>query len=415
MLIVSEMNTMKILQINVVYRTGSTGKIVEVIHKSLIADKYESYVIYGRGKKVKFHNVMKVAPEGVIKLQSARSKITGFAFSGAIISTILLIKQIKKIMPDIVHLHVLNGYFVNIYKLMSFLKKQKIKTILTLHAEFMYTGGCGNSLDCIKWKTGCGNCPQKKLGLPSSKIFDHSAKQWKLMKESFESFDDITITTVSDWLTTRAKQAPILNGNEVVTVMNGIDTTVFKVQNFSDIASKHFITNERIILHVTPDFTNPFKGGNDVIAIAQRLVNYNIKIIIIGFNGDQTSLPLNIITVKHSHDQIELAKYYSLADVTILTSKTETFSMVCAESLSCGTPVVGYKAGGPESITLHDFSEFVEQGNLDELENAVKKWLFIKDISRDKVSKIAREKYSSIKMTKEYIKIYQNLQKKGGI
>ena len=43
---------------------------------------------------------------------------------------------------------------------------------------------------------------------------------------------------------------------------------------------------------------------------------------------------------------MRLAEYYSLVDVTVITSFHETFSMVVAESLSCGTPIVGFKAGG---------------------------------------------------------------------
>ncbi len=374
-LIVSEMNIMKIMQINVVYKKGSTGKIVYDVHNQLVNKGVKSVVCYGRGRRLNEEYIHKISLEIIMKMQSLRSKMTGFAFSGCFLSTSALIKLIKTEKPTIVHLHNLNGYYVNIYRLLNFLKKNSIPTVLSLHAEFMYTGGCGNSLECSKWRTGCGNCPQKGLGLPSSKIYDQSATQWRLMKNSFEGFDDIIITTVSDWLTSRAKQAPILSGKKIITVENGLDTTVFKPQDFSEIALKHSIMNEKIILHVTPDFTNPFKGGNHVIAIANRLLDENIKVIIVGFNGDQTNLPTNVIPVKHTQDQLELAKYYSMADITILTSKTETFSMVCAESLSCGTPVVGYKAGGPESIALLEFSEFVEQGNVDKLEDTVRKWL----------------------------------------
>lgn len=273
----------------------------------------------------------------------------------------------------------------------------------------MYTGGCGNTLECNKWQHGCGKCPQKAFGRPSSLIFDRSAKEWKLMKNSFEDFNNIFIATVSNWIKSKAEQSPILFGKKIITVENGLDTSTFSRQDYSEIALRHSITNEKIILHVTPNFLNPFKGGNFVIDIANRLIDENVKVIIVGFNGDNKKLPPNVIPVKPITNQIELAQYYSLANITLLTSKSETFSMVCAESLSCGTPIVGFKAGGPESIALEEFSEFVEQGNVDKLEVAVRKWLFIKNVSHNSISLVSSVKYSKESMINKYSQIYHDL------
>ena len=107
-------------------------------------------------------------------------------------------------------------------------------------------------------------------------------------------------------------------------------------------------------------------------------------------------------------DQNELAEYYSLANVTVLTSKRETFSMVTAESLCCGTPVIGFKAGGPEYIAIPEYSEFVEHSNVELLYNTILKWIS-NPVDKVAISEKAREKYSKETMCKNYIKIYNEL------
>ena len=99
-----------------------------------------------------------------------------------------------------------------------------------------------------------------------------------------------------------------------------------------------------------------------------------------------------------------------MADITVLTSKRETYSMVCAESLSCGTPVVGFKAGAPEEISLKDYSEFVTYGDVDALEDTLLKWLG-KTISYKKLVEIAKENYSRELMFQQYVAIYNEFKK----
>ena len=401
---------MKVMQINVVYKRGSTGKIVYDLHDQLSKNHYESVVCYGRKKANEEKNLYKIAPEIVMKLQSLRSRVTGFAYSGCIISTSRLLNIIRKENPDIVHLHCLNGYFVNIYKLLEFLKQENIKTILTLHAEFMYTAGCGYSLDCEKWKTGCGNCPELNKERPKTWFFDRSAEEWRMMRKAFENFHNLTVVSVSGWLHNRAIQSPFLKDKKTMVIYNGIDVVnTFKPTDYNNIKEKHGIKNEDIILHVTPNFLSPIKGGQYVLDIASRFKSDNVKVIIVGYNGTTQDLPPNVITVKHTLNQIELAAYYSMANLTLLTSKRETFSMVCAESLACGTPIVGFMAGAPETISIEEYSKFVHQGDIDELEKAIRNWLYKKKNFGHEISLEAKKVYSKETMFSKYQRLYEGL------
>jgi putative colanic acid biosynthesis glycosyltransferase len=398
---------MRILQINVVYQIGSTGKIVFEIHKQLQESGYESFVIHGRGKKTPELNVFKTSPEWEGKLQALNGRITGNFNGGSFYSTLNLISKIKEIAPDVVHVHLLNGNYVNNYKLLTYLAKNGYKTIITLHAEITYTGICEHAFDCERWKSGCGHCPQI-FNRYKSLFFDKTALDWHRKRNIFEKFDSLTLVCVSEWLQNRAMQSPMFKNRDFYVVGNGIDLNIYRPVNSENLRKKLGLKSEKIILHVTPSFKSIVKGGSHVLELAKRIEKENVKIIVVGFDGYNDKLPSNILTVQHTSSQEELAEFYSMADVTLLTSKLETFSMVTIESLCCGTPVVGYSAGAPEQIAVKEYSEFVENGDIAGLEKIVLKWLD-KDITPQNVIKCVGEKYSTLNMVEAYKYIYHQL------
>ena len=112
---------MKVMQINCVYNTGSTGKIVYDIHNSLKESGIESIICYGRGKKTDETGVYKTSSEFLAKFNNVKSRFTGIQYNGSFFATRKLINIIKKTKPDVGHLHCINGFFVNIYTLVKFL------------------------------------------------------------------------------------------------------------------------------------------------------------------------------------------------------------------------------------------------------------------------------------------------------
>ena len=399
---------MKIMQINCVYKTGSTGKITYDLHKALTERGIESVVCFGRGKKVKEPKVYKTCGELYAKFNNLLSRITGVMYGGCFFSTNRLFSVIKKEKPDIVHLHCINGYFVNIYRLIGWLKKHNIKTVLTLHAEFMFTANCGYSLDCDKWKTGCGDCPRNREET-NSFFLDGTARSYKKMKRAFYGFDDrLTVVSVSPWLMERAKQSPILKDKKHTVVMNGLDTDIFHIYDTESIKKKYRITDEKIIFYAAPYFTdnpNYIKGGNYIIELAKRLKDENVRIFVAGEYDSGLKVPENIVLLGKIENQHELAEFYSMADVTVITSKKETFSMICAESLCCGTPVAAFKAGGPETIALADYSAFADYGDMDALINCISNFFNINTESQE-ISLLAQKKFDKQVMSEEYIDIY---------
>ena len=404
---------MKVLQVNCVYNKGSTGKITADLHKALLEQGVESIVCYGRGQKVDEPYVHKTCGELYAKLNNLWSRITGVMYGGCFFSTNRLIGIIKKEKPDVVHLQCINGYFVNIYRLVTWLKKQGIRTVLTLHAEFMHTANCGYALDCEKWKTGCGECPRLKRETKSW-LLDGTARSFRKMKRAFDGFDDLVVASVSPWLMERAKQSPILAGKKHCVIQNGLDTAVFYPREAAGLKEQYGLGDKQILFHATAAFNDDpahIKGGYYILRLAEQLKDEPIQIVVAAGEADPTmTLPSNVTLLGRVADQERLAEWYSVADATVITSSRETFSMICAESLCCGTPMVGFEAGGPESISLPAYSTFVNYGDVAGLCAAVRRMLAKqKDVSATAAAACAA--YDKRRMAETTVRVYHELMK----
>ena len=377
------------------------------LHHGLLKEGMESVVCYGRGEIVEEDRVYKTCGEFYSKMNNVLSRVTGLMYGGCFFSTNKLIKIIQREKPDIVHLQCINGYFVNIYRLFEFLRDNHIHTMITLHAEFIYTANCGHAYDCEKWKDGCGQCPRMHEETKSI-LFDNTALSWKKMKKAFIGSEKyFMIVSVSPWLCDRAKQSPMLKKHRHEIVFNGIDEQIFKPTVGEHIDRRFYINGEKIILHVTARFEDKNKGGEYVLKLAQRLGD-NYRILLVGQGlPDQNSVPKNVTCIGTIMNPKQLAMYYSMSDVTVIASKRETFSMICAESLCCDTPVVGFFAGAPEQIALPEYSLFSTYGDLKQLEQNVRK-MCEKEKNGDCARKAALV-YGKQQMVKNYLKLYKEL------
>lgn len=394
---------MKILQVNNVYAQKSTGKLTQALHNGLQEAGVASLVAFGRGPSTKEPGVYRLCPDWYGKLQNLLSRITGIPYGGCFFSTNRLLNLIRREKPDVVHLQCINGYFVNIYRLIRWLKKHKIKTVVSLHAEFMYTANCGHAFDCDQWRQGCKKCPDKRKATKSW-VFDRTGESWRRMHDAFAGFEnDCIICPVSPWTQQRAEQSDILKNFPFRTVYNGLDSGVFCRP--ADISCR-----ENTVLHVTAHFADipghP-KGGDQLMALARKMPEVTFRVA--GRAEPVPEKPDNVELLGVIRDQAALAQLYREAAVFLLVSQRETFSMPCAESLCCGTPVVGYRAGAPEQIALSDYSEFVDYGDLQSLELALRRWLARQDLDRQQIAREGKLAYSHHTMVQAFLDVYRRL------
>jgi glycosyltransferase involved in cell wall biosynthesis len=390
---------MRILQINCVYGKGSTGRIVAELHHYYQAADLESMVLYGRGGKADDSLVCKVSSEAASKMRSGMARFTGNLYGMARRSTAEIERIIDSFCPEVVHLHCINGNFCNIFSLISWLKEKKIPTVITQHAEFFYTGNCGYAFECEQWRSGCNQCadPVKAIG---SKNGIATAQNWNRMKEAFRGFQNLQLIGVSDWVSNRSNESAILGNYLCRTIMNGVDTRAFTYQ-------ASIQTDHKEVIYVTPYFEDENKGGRWLLKLAEATKNEAIHYTVVGPARNKYKAG-NITFTGQVSEKDKLAEYYAKAAACVVTSRQETFSMVCAEALCCGTPIIGFEAGAPEMICLPEFSSFVPYGDIGALKEALLTMLKRQIIKRD-VSLKACQRYSCERMAQEYISIYEQL------
>lgn len=395
---------MRVLLLDVNCKSGSTGKIVYNLYTQLNKNGYTAAIGYGRGPLVKEPNIIKFSSNAEVYIHALLTRITGLTGCFSYFATRRLIRFMDEFKPDVVHLNDMHGYFVNILPLIKYLKKKNIKTVWTFHCEFMYTGKCGYSYQCEKWKNECGHCPNLK-DYPSSIFFDFTKKMFNDKKEIFKDFNNLTIVTPSKWLADRVEQS-FLKDKKVVVIHNGIDTeNIFHPRKFEHLKKKHNLTNEKIVLAVAPDIMCERKGGRYVLELAKRMKDENVKFILIGVTDLNEKFDNNVIALGRTENQIELAEYYSMADVFIICSRRENFPTTCIEAISCGTPVCGFDEGGTKETAPNKLGEFVSYGDVVALKRAVLSALENKN-NYKLYEEYGKRMYSKGCMYSNYQKIY---------
>ncbi len=415
---------LKVMQINCFYRYGSTGRITADIHAYLKARGHESVVCYGRRPVAEEAGVYCVSGAVEARVDALRTHLFGGGFAHASRSTARILSLIERKRPDVVHLHCLNGHFVHVYRLMDHLKTHRIPTVLTLHADLMYTAGCGAAGDCDKWRTprGCHDCARVS-GLLSRLWRDDAARAHESMRSVLQGFENLFVVGVSPWMSQRAMESSVFAGRQVQTVMNGVDVSAFRPRpDRVEEMRRHLglCEGERVLLHVTPHFRAAVKGGEHILTLSERLPD--CRFVIVGWDGTMRTLPAHpgggrwptsavsrLIPFPHTSDRDVLATLYTMADLTLMVSRQESFSMVLAESLCCGTPVMGFSAGGPESVAIPGGAGFVPQGDTKGLLRAVRAYLSSPpDIAAcESMARVAAAAYTSRRMGEAYLDVYR--------
>lgn len=398
---------MRVLLMDVNCKYSSTGKIVYDLYTKLREDGYEAAIAYGRGTIVDEENIYRFSPQWEVYLHALLTRITGYTSCFSYIATRRAIRYIEKFQPDVVHLHDMHGYFINIIPLVEYLKKKQIKTVWTFHCEYMYTGKCGHAYECEKWKTECDKCPQIRE-YPKSFLIDRTSYMFRQKKDILQDWDKLTIVTPSGWLQDRVRQSFLMN-REIAVVFNGLDIKIFRPRECKCVKENIGLKEEKIVLAVASNLMSEAKGGKYVLELAKRMESQrNIKFLLIGTEDSSKYYGKNIINIGVISDSDLLAKYYSIADLFLICSKRETFSMTTIEALCCGTPVVGFEAGAPETIALNNCSIFVPQGDINKLEKALVDVLngAIK-LSRSEISMLAEKNYAKQIMCQNYLELYK--------
>lgn len=361
---------MKVLQINSVCGIGSTGKIASDIHNILIEYGHESYIAFGRELPKNCDNIIRIGTKIDNYTHLVKTRLLDKHGFGSKQATIEFIEKVKELNPDIVHLHNIHGYYINIEILFEYLEESSKPVVWTLHDCWGFTGHCSHFdyIGCDKWINGCSKCPQK-TEYPRSILVDNSEWNYNKKKEIFTAPKNLTIVTPSNWLNNLVKNS-FMKNNEIVTIHNGIDLSIFK-PTISDIRKKLGLEKKFIILGVSSLWTKK-KGFDEYVELSQRL-NEDEVIILVGVSDKQIkNLPNNIIGISKTADANELSQIYSSADVFVNLTLEDNYPTVNLEAIACGTPVITYDTGGSIESIDSKCGYIVEKKDINEIYNKVK-------------------------------------------
>lgn len=338
---------MKVLMINSVCGIRSTGRICTDIAEKLEENGYKVKIAYGREsvpeKYLKF--AVRIGTDFDVKIDGVKSRIFDNAGFNSGKATVEFLKWADDYNPDILHLHNIHGYYINIELLFNWIKKRpKMKVIWTLHDCWAFTGHCAyfDFVNCAKWKKVCNSCPQKK-SYPSSLVLDNSEKNWKKKKSVFTGVKNMTLVTPSQWLADLVKKS-FLKEYKVEVIHNGVDTNVFKPTP-SDFTKKNGIEDKKIILGVAAVWDRR-KGLEDFVKLSE-MVDDTYKIVLVGLTEKQIKeLPSGILGITRTNSPKELAEIYTAADVFFNPTYEDNYPTTNLEAQACGTSVITYNTGG---------------------------------------------------------------------
>lgn len=403
---------MKILQINSVSGIGSTGRMTTSIHNLLKKNDYESYIAYGRKEPLNKNNTIRIGTKFDNYLHVAKTRLLDQHGFGSKTATRKFIKYVDRLNPDVIHLHNLHGYYINIEILFKYLKETNKPIVWTLHDCWAFTGHCVHFeyAGCNCWTdNGKYACIQKE-SYPKSWIINNSKNNFKRKKNAFTGVNDLTIITPSVWLANLVKQS-FLKEYPVKVINNGINLKIFKPVQ-SDFEQKNRLYNQFIILGVANVWDK--KKGLQYFMRLSQYISRDSVIVLVGLNKEQlNNLPAKIIGIQQTDDIHELAEIYSIADVFVNPTLEDNFPTTNLEALACGTPVITFNTGGSGESVCQKCGYVIEQGNFEELVNKIN---HIKNQGKYSYTRYAVnnavEKYNEKYRFKEYIDLYLQLHKK---
>lgn len=340
---------MRYVQINT-FSNGSTGAIMLKKHRELLVEEVDSHVFWRRGRKAvgegehRFGVMAGVYADGVLTRLDGRAGFhSGFA-------TAQLLRKLDKIDPDVVHLHNVHGYYVNVEMLFEWLAARRCQVKWTLHDCWAFTGHCAHFtyVGCDQWKRRCGAevaCPQldaypKTVSKRScARNFDDKKRIFNLVPA-----DRMELVTPSQWLADLVGGS-FLSKYPVTVRRNEIDRTVFKPTP-SDFRERYGVGERFMVLGVASPWIER-KGLSDFARLAHELDSSRFAIVLVGLDDRQIgALPKGVIGIKCTDSPKELAAIYTAADVYFNPTHEDNYPTVNLEAEACGTPVVTYDVGG---------------------------------------------------------------------
>jgi glycosyltransferase involved in cell wall biosynthesis len=404
----------KLLQINPVIRENtSTGKIMRELGELAQAAGWESYIAYSQARDGVPAHSSKLVPVGNrfdLLLHWLATRLFDAHGLASRYATKRLIRRIREIDPDVVHIHNVHGYFLNYPLLCRFLAERGKPVVWTVHDCWLFTGHCYHytATGCDRWQTGCHHCPQKKA-FPKSWLLDRSRRNYAAKQVAIGGLENLTLITVSDWMRREVGKS-FLKDKPCLVVHNGIDLDVFRPRPGTDVRSRYGIPEGPFALAVASIWL-PEKGLPDLVRLTE-LLSPDIHLVVVGrMSAEQrASLPPQVGVIDRTTDAKALAELYSEALALVNPTWQDNYPTVNLEAIACGTPVVTYRTGGSVESVSPETGFIVQQGDVVSLSSCIRHILKQGKGSYDgPCREYALQHFSRTGRFQDYIRLYEDL------
>lgn len=330
---------MKCLIINSVCGIGSTGRICTDLAQQLEAEGNEVKIAYGRKGTVpeQFQKyAVRIGTDFDCKMHAIQTRLFDTHGFGSKHATKEFLKWAEEYKPDLLWLHNLHGYYINVEMLFDWIKKHpEMQVKWTLH-------------DCWAFTGHCSYCSQLRR-YPACFAMSSVSKNFERKRKAFTGVKNMTLITPSKWLADLTRQS-FLKEYPVEVHYNTIDTSIFKPTP-SDFRERYGLQDKVIVLGVANVWEDR-KGLFDFYKLAQML-DEKYAIVLVGLSEKQIKeLPKNIKGIQRTNSPQELAAIYTAADVFVNPTYEDNYPTVNLEAQACGTRVITYDTGGCKE-TLH--------------------------------------------------------------
>lgn len=361
---------MKVLLVNTVIRPGSVGRITTDLYDVITAAGEEAYLGIGRQPWDEKYKGMLIGNKKDFYLHVAKNFLQGEAGFGSAEVTADFLRYITDLKPDLIHLHNIHGFYLQVEMLFSFLKKAGIPVVWTLHDCWPYTGHCAyyDYAACQKWKTGCHTCMMHASVYPYAIFKDNTVQAYARKRQAFTGVKNLTLVTPSAWLAGQLKES-FLREYPVRVIPNGIDLNAFPMKEDAGTERK-----DKILLGVANVWE--FRKGLQYFERLSEGLPEGYRVKLIGVDkrlqkklrsrhGNRMEL------MGRTADIAELAAAYREASVFVNPTLEDNLPTTNIEALASGTPVVTYDTGGSGEIVDEHSGIVVPRGDYDALVSAV--------------------------------------------
>jgi glycosyltransferase involved in cell wall biosynthesis len=406
---------MKILFINISDIQGGAAKAAYRLGKSLEKDFGTTNLFLVRTKLTDDPNVIetrKTKVQAIIeRLVNIFMNVIGLQYQWLPFSPNFILKKAHEFNPDIISLHnTIGGYF----RTKDLIKLSKIAPIVwTFHDMWPFTNNGAHTYGNNSWQ-------DLESFSGENKIFPWTGINWGgwllKQKQKIYSQSNITLITPSKWMYELAKKSPVFLNKKIFQVYHGIDTSVFKP--LEKIKSKDKLginKNDKVLLFVAEKTGKSGSKLEKILSSINTSTEFPITFIIIGEKTGKEYYfqNLKIIEAGYISDEKRLAEYYSAADLFVYPTLAESFGLVLAEAISCGTPCITDNIGPISEIIVNNYNGVIlEYSTPEEYSKHILDLLLdekrLNEYSRNAIE-FAQENFSIKLMAKEYSNIFNSV------